>query len=174
MTGKKYDDDWHEWCVFVDEKKDIIDKIEFVEYFLHPTFPNRHRIIDDKLSKFALYSSGWGAFTIKINVKLKIGDIIETTHFLNLYRDHWPKKSASGIFENKDKEAIYNALISEKHRWRKLDTIIKQTNLSKTKVLEILKELENDELARKSQFLSIDKKEMWSATSIVGCSPRYQ
>ena len=35
---KKYDDDWYDWCVFVDEKEDVIDSIKYVEYTLHPTF----------------------------------------------------------------------------------------------------------------------------------------
>jgi hypothetical protein len=40
------------------------------------------------------------------------------------------------------------------------------------KVLSILVDLETQDLVRKSPFFSIDGKEMWGATAIVGIAPK--
>ena len=49
LIGEKQGYDWYEWCVFIDANRDLIDKIEYVEYVLHPTFPNPLRKTDDRL-----------------------------------------------------------------------------------------------------------------------------
>lgn len=81
--------DWYKWEVFVDEPDETLDKIEYVKYLLHPTFPNPERIVTDRSTKFALESSGWGVFKIIITIKFKNGTTQETTYDLSFNKD-WP------------------------------------------------------------------------------------
>jgi transcription initiation factor IIF auxiliary subunit len=84
----KYEgDDWWEWSVWVDASEDEINKIKFVEYTLHPTFPNPVRIIKDRQTKFRLDAAGWGIFTIYGKVVLQNGEKIDMEHKLELLYD---------------------------------------------------------------------------------------
>lgn len=169
--GKKHDHNWFEWCVFVDEDFETLKNIKYVEYILHPTFPDPIRRTIDRSQKFALYSSGWGEFIIRIKVGFEDGKVINDKYSLSLDTDNWLKKDMPSDFENTDATLVYKSLKHEKYRWRKLATIIKATNFSEDKIKAILKDLENDHLVRKSPFKSIDNREMWGVTSIVGCFP---
>jgi transcription initiation factor IIF auxiliary subunit len=169
---KKDDDDWYDWCVFVDEISNIINSIKSVEYTLHPTFPDPIRLIESKSSKFALFSSGWGGFSIKIRVNYEDGSAHTTSYYLVLERDSWPRKQAPNTFADNETECVYKALFHKKHRWRKVDTVVKNSNLSNDTVLRILYDLEDEDLVRKAPSLSIDGKEMWGATAVVGISPK--
>ena len=60
-----------------------------VEYQLHPTFPNPIRTVDDKESRFALRSRGWGTFPIRITVLLEDGGEVKTEYMLS-FRKLWP------------------------------------------------------------------------------------
>src|SRR5437899_8571127 len=73
FTEKKYDRNWYEWCVFVDSDREVVDRINAVEYKLHPTFPDPVRLITQKENRFALFSSGWGGFLIKTRVIFEDG-----------------------------------------------------------------------------------------------------
>jgi transcription initiation factor IIF auxiliary subunit len=171
---KKDDDDWYDWCVFVDESSNIINSIKSVEYTLHPTFPDPIRLIESKSSKFALFSSGWGGFFIKTRVNYEDGSASTASYSLRLERDNWPQKQAPNTFADADNETklVYQALFHRKHRWRKVDTVVKNSNLSNDTVLRILHNLEDIDLVRKAPSLSIDGKEMWGRTDTVGISPK--
>lgn len=88
-VGRRGDHDWYQWRVFVDENDNVLNKIEHVQYLLHRTFPNPLRISDDRKSKFALESSGWGSFTVYITVRFKDGTEEEERYFLDLSKE-WP------------------------------------------------------------------------------------
>jgi transcription initiation factor IIF auxiliary subunit len=88
-VGRRGDHDWYQWMVFVDENDNVLNKIEHVQYLLHRTFPNPLRISDDRKSKFALESSGWGSFTVYITVRFKDGTEEEERYFLDLSKE-WP------------------------------------------------------------------------------------
>jgi transcription initiation factor IIF auxiliary subunit len=88
--GSRGSYDWYEWKVFVDEKPEILDKIKQVQYLLHRTFPNPTRVSEDRKSKFALESSGWGSFTIYITVRYNDGTEEQAEYFLDLNKG-WPK-----------------------------------------------------------------------------------
>jgi hypothetical protein len=60
-----------------------LDHIEAVRYQLHQTFPEPTRVVNDRASKFALSSMGWGEFTIYAAVKFK--DAKREEQLLN----HW-------------------------------------------------------------------------------------
>ena len=85
--GRKENSDWYQWKVFVDEEDDVLDQIKNVQYLLHPTFPNPLRLTDDRASKFALESSGWGSFIMYITVRFKKGNEEETQYFLDLGKE---------------------------------------------------------------------------------------
>lgn len=88
-VGEKGDHNWYQWRVFVDEEDKVLNRIEHVQYLLHQTFPNPLRISDDRKSKFALESSGWGSFTIYITVRFKDGTETDEEYFLDLKKE-WP------------------------------------------------------------------------------------
>ena len=94
--GKRKGRDIYEWKIFIDENRDILDKIEQVQYLLHETFTNPVRIVKDRASKFALKSSGWGNFTTYISIKFKDGSEEEFEYYLDLKKG-WPidQKQAS-------------------------------------------------------------------------------
>ena len=89
LIGRRGDYSWFEWKVFMNEPEDKLRKVKSVEYRLHKTFPNPIRVIEDRDSRFALRSSGWGEFWIYITIYLIDGTEEHTQHYLNL-RKSWP------------------------------------------------------------------------------------
>ena len=89
-TMRRGDQDWYEWKVFVDEDNDTLNKIDHVEYLLHPTFPNPRRIVADRESKFALRTGGWGQFRLRARVTFKDESSEEVDYFID-FRKEWPR-----------------------------------------------------------------------------------
>src|SRR5215204_2333201 len=172
LTGEKYGDNFYDWCIFVDEDSTIINSIKSVEYTLHPTFPNPVRVIEDKSSRFALYSAGWGGFALQIRITYEDGSESLTSYRLRLEEDNWPKKPAPQAFGDDETKLVYQALFHPKFRWRKVDTIVRQTHLPEDKASHILRTLQKEDLVRKASWLSIDGKELWASTAVVGVAPR--
>ena len=75
---------WWEWSVWVEGEKEDLKRIEFVEYTLHPTFPDPVRRVINIGSKFRLNASGWGGFTIRALVVTKSGEKKTLRHNLQL------------------------------------------------------------------------------------------
>jgi transcription initiation factor IIF auxiliary subunit len=70
-TAKFIGDGRWDWTVFVIAERPVLDRIQCVEYTLHPTFPNPIRRVctpGDPSHAFALSANGWGTFTIKVHV----------------------------------------------------------------------------------------------------------
>lgn len=88
-AGRRGIYEWSEWKVFMDEPDENLDKVRSVEYRLHETFPNPIRMIDDRNSRFALKSAGWGEFWIFITVHLQDGTEEHVKFYLDLSRP-WP------------------------------------------------------------------------------------
>jgi transcription initiation factor IIF auxiliary subunit len=89
--SEKYEgDDWWEWAVWVEGPDEALDGIAFVEWTLHPTFPNPIRRIRDRASKFRLETAGWGVFTILALVQMSDGKQVRLRHDLAL---HYPDGS---------------------------------------------------------------------------------
>lgn len=169
-TGQRYERDWYDWCVFASGDEAELQHIKSIEYTLHPSFPDPVRTVSDRDHRFAVMSNGWGSFTMKIRTIFCDGPEEFTSHFVKLDSDHWPRKSA-GAFANEREQSVYAVLMEGKYRWRSGEAIQKQTNISADTVIEILNRFEAQNLARKSPFRSIDKKELWGATAIVGIAP---
>ena len=85
---EKYEgDDWWRWAVWIESEDEALDMIDFVEWTLHPTFPNPVRKIRDRSSKFRLETGGWGVFQIIARLQMKNGRQIKLRHYLKL---HYP------------------------------------------------------------------------------------
>jgi transcription initiation factor IIF auxiliary subunit len=175
LTEKKYDDDWYEWCIFVDSPAPVVNEIEFVEYRLHPTFPDPIREIRDFSHRFVLMSSGWGTFTVHARVRFKDGSITTYKHHLDLSSESWPRPKLDDELAKSlglDAIQVYEGLIHDRYRWRKPATIVRMTGFSESRVADFLEHLASRNLVRKASWKSIDNSELWGATSIVGELPK--
>ena len=63
----------YDWKVHLVATEDVLNRIEFVEYTLHPAYSDPVRRIHDKTSGFALSASGWSEFNIEVCVVYKDG-----------------------------------------------------------------------------------------------------
>jgi transcription initiation factor IIF auxiliary subunit len=79
---------WWDWAVWLKGPSDELDDVKYVEYILHPTFPNPMKKVKDRDSNFRLQARGWGEFMIAIRIHLKDDDdIIKMEHWLELDED---------------------------------------------------------------------------------------
>lgn len=72
------------WSVWLEGTDAELDKIDFVNYILHPSFPNPVVTINDRANNFRLESVGWGQFMIYIKVFTKDKQEVELQHYLTL------------------------------------------------------------------------------------------
>lgn len=86
-ASSKGNDRWN-WSVWLEGEDHELDQIKAVEYILHPTFRNPHRIVTDRNSNFRLDSNGWGEFMIHAK--------ITTVHETTFNMDHWLRLSEEG------------------------------------------------------------------------------
>lgn len=77
--------DWWEWSVWLEGAKKELDAIDHVVYTLHPTFPNPVVTATNRATGFRLNSSGWGEFTIYLQIKNKDGSTNKRRHYLKLF-----------------------------------------------------------------------------------------
>lgn len=82
--------DWWEWSVWLEGDKKHLDAIDHVVYTLHPTFPNPVVPISDRKTGFRLDSSGWGEFTIYLQINHKDGSTTRREHYLELKNSEGP------------------------------------------------------------------------------------
>jgi transcription initiation factor IIF auxiliary subunit len=96
LTIRQWDhyegDDWWSWAVWVEGPAKALDLVDFVEWVLHPTFPNPVRKIKDRASKFRLETGGWGEFRVIARVRMQDGTQTKLRHDLEL---HKPKKKST-------------------------------------------------------------------------------
>jgi hypothetical protein len=85
-TSKYIGNNRWEWTVFVKAPPDTVAKIQCVEYLLHPTFPNRDRMVCERGQTadqpFPLTGNGWGVFDIPVKVIFNDGHSESLTHHL--------------------------------------------------------------------------------------------
>jgi hypothetical protein len=91
-SSYKGNDRWN-WSVWLEGPADELDRIESVDYMLHPTFRDPLRHITDRQSKFRLNSAGWGEFMIYLNIKHTDGRVAKRKHWLQL---EYPARSSKG------------------------------------------------------------------------------
>jgi transcription initiation factor IIF auxiliary subunit len=83
-------DDWWKWAVWLEGREEDLDRIQFVEWRLHPTFPKPVRKSADRRTKFRIDTGGWGVFQIVARVHMQDGEEAKLTHYLKL---HYPDGS---------------------------------------------------------------------------------
>ncbi|MEJ2628022.1 MAG: hypothetical protein P8078_05665 [bacterium] len=70
------------WTIFIAEEESILNQIEYVEYTLHPTFPNPQQRIYEPNTNFSYTAIGWDTFTIRGKVFYKNNRFEEFEHTL--------------------------------------------------------------------------------------------
>ncbi len=75
---------YYDWAIWVESGSKSIDNIEEVEYLLHSSFPEPLRVCKDPAGNFRLHASGWGEFSIRILIREKDGQMLRTSHWLDL------------------------------------------------------------------------------------------
>ncbi len=83
-------EDWWRWSVFLDDDgSGDLEKVDYVDYVLHPTFPNPRRTIRKSATNIncKLSTSGWGTFQIQAWVHPKEGEKFKLEHDLVLQYD---------------------------------------------------------------------------------------
>ena len=69
---KKGNTSWWNWTAYIEcDPPDSLDEIEFVEYHLHPSFPNPIRRVMQKQKGFPMQTKGWGIFNLRARVVFK-------------------------------------------------------------------------------------------------------
>jgi transcription initiation factor IIF auxiliary subunit len=95
------------WSVWIDSSKENLNKIDYVEYILHPSFPNRIKKRTSIKNKFLLKSKGWGEFNINVRVYFKDNEknTLNLLHYLKLFNE-----------ENIDSKKLKNIFISSQFK----------------------------------------------------------
>ncbi len=70
------------WAVWLDGDPQELATVEQVVYYLHPTFRNPVRKITTASNNFRLSASGWGVFTLGIEIHQKGGTVETREHDL--------------------------------------------------------------------------------------------
>ena len=84
--SEKYEGNkWWKWAVWIEGSEEALNEVEYVEWLLHPTFPNPVRMIKDRSQKFKLETGGWGVFPIHAKVRTKDGQYLKLSHHLQLH-----------------------------------------------------------------------------------------
>jgi transcription initiation factor IIF auxiliary subunit len=77
-------DDWWDWSVELEADGPTLDRVKYVEYELHPTFPKPVRRSTNRSTNFRLATAGWGGFTIYAEVVFRDGSKEKLQHELEL------------------------------------------------------------------------------------------
>jgi len=82
---KEFERRMYAFQVIVQGQKSVLDRIEFVKYNLHPTYPNPEQIKHNRSRNFELKELAWGESTVRAEVKIKGQDgVIKLSRFINL------------------------------------------------------------------------------------------
>lgn len=75
-----------EWAVFILASNDVLKQIQYVEYTLHPTFPEPIQRVTERGMEngkgFVLKATGWGTFEIAVKVVFTNGKVRYLRHQL--------------------------------------------------------------------------------------------
>lgn len=161
----------YDWCVFASSEPEKLHQVRSVQYTLHPTFPNPTRITSDLQHRFVLMTRGWGGFVIGIKAEMLDGHSETLTHWFSVREDDWPRPGEPEHFATANQKAVCEALRHPRYRWRKFDTIVRQSGLPSGAVRDALNELSRLEFAREAPTPAIDGQARWGATFVVGITP---
>jgi transcription initiation factor IIF auxiliary subunit len=105
--GEDGRDRW-DWEAFVDDGgSGDLERVTYVEYILHPTFPNPIRTILEPEGGFVLRTSGWGTFELRAYVQAKDGERVQLRHQVELaYNPHEGVSNGPGSLQPGPKRAL--------------------------------------------------------------------
>lgn len=88
-------DNWWQWAIWLEGAGHELDQVAFVEWRLHPSFPDPVRRSADRATGFRLETAGWGVFPINASVMMKDSRVLKLKHDLQLhYPDGSPTKAS--------------------------------------------------------------------------------
>jgi transcription initiation factor IIF auxiliary subunit len=63
----------------------VLDGIDYVKYYLHPSYPNPVQTVTDRNTRFKLKELAWGEYTLRAEAKVKGQDEpITLSRYINL------------------------------------------------------------------------------------------
>lgn len=82
----KYSDGHYSWTVFMVGEESVLQNIDYVQYNLHPSFPNPVQVVRARggTCAFAFSSTSWGEFNVHVKIRFKDGNETSFDHWLNL------------------------------------------------------------------------------------------
>ncbi len=82
---KEFDKKMYVIQVILQANKDVLDRVEYVRYSLHPSYPNKIQTKTNRENNFELKELAWGEFNLRAEVKIKDQhDLINLTRYINL------------------------------------------------------------------------------------------
>lgn len=76
--------DWWRWSVWLEGPDEELDRIDHVEYILHPTFREPIKQRRNRADNFRLNASGWGEFMLYAKIYAKDGSVERHEHWVTL------------------------------------------------------------------------------------------
>jgi hypothetical protein len=92
------------WSIWIESAAKELDQVEYVEYTLHPTFPEPVQRRTNRAENFRLDSEGWGEFSINVEVKPREGKPVRIEHWLTLEYPAERSRSVSATSPSPSKE----------------------------------------------------------------------
>jgi transcription initiation factor IIF auxiliary subunit len=74
----------YSWTVFIKASNETLNSIEYLEYTLHPTFPDNVRTSKSRENGFSISTNGWGEFLIYVRIHFYNGVDVYKKYWLNL------------------------------------------------------------------------------------------
>ena len=68
--------------VIVQANKDVLDRIEYVKYSLHSSYPNKLQTKTDRVNNFELIEIAWGESYLRAEVNQRTGGV---NKFIEIY-----------------------------------------------------------------------------------------
>lgn len=72
----------YNWSLELSAPDDVLAKVAYVNYGLHPTFTPRNQVVRDRFSQFRLVRAGWGTFLVGIDVHFQDGSVARGSYEL--------------------------------------------------------------------------------------------
>lgn len=114
QTYKYTGNDYWDWSVWIEASDRELDKIDYVVYNLHFSFPEPVQTIKTRENKFKLSTSGWGVFTIYVRVNFKDTTVLDLEHQLELaypageINDTDVMQNNKGKIDDSSSKVVYN------------------------------------------------------------------
>ncbi len=86
-------DDWWDWSVWIEGTPAELSRVKSVTYILDSSFSSPVRVVRSRKTNFRLENSGWGEFTIEIEVNFQDGKSRKMSHDLKLHYPSTRRKS---------------------------------------------------------------------------------